>query len=67
MQGTLSESSWVTAVMLDTSKGHPRFLKVAMEILWMFQTPLPPPKEAIHRHRINDIFLVEILVTVFSD
>ena len=26
-QGTLSESSWVTTMMLDTSRGHPRFHK----------------------------------------
>lgn len=44
-QGTLSESSWVTAVMLDTSKGHPRFHKGGHGgSVDFFQTPLPPPK-----------------------
>lgn len=44
-QDTLSESSWVTAVMLDTSKGHPRFHKSGHGgSVDFFQTPLPPPK-----------------------
>lgn len=68
-QGTLSESSWVTAMMLDTSRGHPRFHKSGHGCsVDVFQT-LPPPtkkKKAIYGHRINGTFLVEILITVFS-
>lgn len=46
--------------------------KVPQKWPWRFCGCFPnsapsPKKEAIHRHRINDIFLVEILVTVFSD
>ena len=69
-QGTLRESSWVTALMLDTSKGHPGFHKNdhggTVDVFQILH-PSKEKKEAIHGHRINDTFLVEILVTVFSD
>ena len=75
-QGTLSESSWVTTMMLDTSRGHPRFHKSghggSVDVFLTLPSTKKKKKkkkeeEAIYGHGVNGTFLVEILVTVLSD